>query len=34
MRRTIAEVGEVEPESLSEDARDRLLQAFRSLPRD
>jgi anti-sigma factor RsiW len=34
MRRTIAEVGAVEPESLSEDTRDRLLQAFRTFPRD
>ena len=34
MRRTIAEVGEVEPESLSATTRDRLLDAFRTFPRD
>ena len=34
MRRTIAEVGEVEPESLSDTTRDRLLEAFRAFPRD
>ena len=34
MRRTIAEVGPVEPESLSEQTRDRLLEAFRTFPRD
>ncbi|MGW1343402.1 anti-sigma factor family protein [Kribbella sp. NPDC002412] len=34
MRRTIAEVGQVEPESLSEQTRDRLLEAFRTFPRD
>jgi anti-sigma factor RsiW len=34
MRRTIAEVGAVEPESLSDETRDRLLQAFRTFPRD
>jgi anti-sigma factor RsiW len=34
MRTTIAEVGEVEPETLSDETRDRLLQAFRTFPRD
>ena len=34
MRRTIAEVGQVEPESLSATTRDQLLQAFRTFPRD
>lgn len=34
MRRTIAEVGLVEPENLSEQTRDRLLEAFRTFPRD
>jgi len=34
MRRTIAEVGQVEPESLSNETRDRLLEAFRTFPRD
>ena len=34
MRRTIAEVGQVEPESLSGTTRDRLLDAFRTFPRD
>lgn len=34
MRRTIAEVGEVEPDSLSATTRDRLLDAFRAFPRD
>ena len=34
MRRTIAEVGQVEPESLSTETRDRLLEAFRAFPRD
>jgi anti-sigma factor RsiW len=34
LRRTIAEVGQVEPESLSGDTRDRLLDAFRTFPRD
>jgi anti-sigma factor RsiW len=34
MRRTIAEVGQVEPETLSDETRDGLLQAFRSFPRD
>ncbi|WP_328519740.1 anti-sigma factor family protein [Kribbella sp. NBC_00359] len=33
MRRTIAEVGQVEPESLSDQTRDRLLEAFRTFPR-
>ncbi|MEV0285944.1 MULTISPECIES: zf-HC2 domain-containing protein [unclassified Kribbella] len=33
-RRTIAEVGQVEPESLSGETRDRLLDAFRNFPRD
>jgi len=34
MRRTIAEVGQVEPETLSDETRDRLLRAFRTFPRD
>jgi anti-sigma factor RsiW len=34
MRRTIAEVGKVEPESLSTETRDSLLEAFRAFPRD
>ena len=34
MRRTIAEVGQVEPASLSDETRDRLLAAFRNFPRD
>ncbi|MER7246468.1 zf-HC2 domain-containing protein [Kribbella sp. NPDC000426] len=34
MRRTIAEVGQVEPESLSSETRDSLLEAFRAFPRD
>jgi anti-sigma factor RsiW len=34
MRRTVAEVGQVEPESLSEETRDRLLEAFRTFPRE
>jgi anti-sigma factor RsiW len=33
MRRTIAEVGKVQPESLSDETRDRLLDAFRTFPR-
>jgi anti-sigma factor RsiW len=33
IRRTAAEVGQVEPEHLSEETRDRLLEAFRSFPR-
>jgi anti-sigma factor RsiW len=33
MRRTIAEVGKVRPESLSDETRDRLLDAFRTFPR-
>lgn len=33
-RRTIAEVGQVEPERLSGESRDRLLDAFRNFPRD
>ena len=33
IRRTIAEVGQVEPESLSDQTRDRLLEAFRMFPR-
>lgn len=32
-RTTIAELGELPPESLSDDARDRLLDAFRNWPR-
>jgi len=34
MRRTIDEVGQVEPETLSDETRDRLLAAFRTFPRD
>lgn len=34
MRRTIAEVGRVEPESLSDETRDRLLEGFRNFPRE
>ncbi|TCC63439.1 zf-HC2 domain-containing protein [Kribbella pittospori] len=34
LRRTIAEVGQVEPENLSGETRDRLLDAFRTFPRD
>jgi anti-sigma factor RsiW len=34
MRRTIAEVGEVTPDSLSPQTRDGLLEAFRTFPRD
>ena len=34
IRRTAAEVGRVEPENLSEQARDRLMAAFRDFPRD
>ncbi len=34
MRRTIAEVGQVESDSLSDETRDRLLEAFRTLPRE
>ena len=33
IRRTIAEVGQVEPASLSDQTRDRLLEAFRTFPR-
>ena len=33
MRRTVAEVGQVEPESLSDETRD-LLEAFRTFPRE
>ncbi len=33
MRRTIAEVGNVQPESLPDETRDRLLDAFRTFPR-
>lgn len=33
IRRTAAEVGQVEPEHLPEETRDRLLDAFRSFPR-
>ncbi len=33
MRRTIAEVGKVQPESLPDETRDRLLDAFRTFPR-
>jgi anti-sigma factor RsiW len=34
IRRTIDTVGQVEPESLSDDTRDRLLEAFRTFPRE
>jgi anti-sigma factor RsiW len=34
MRQTIAEVGRVPPESLADETRDRLLEAFRTFPRD
>jgi anti-sigma factor RsiW len=34
MRRTIAEVGQVEPETLSEETRNHLLQSFRTFPRN
>jgi anti-sigma factor RsiW len=34
MRRTITEVGQVQPESLPDETRDRLLDAFRTFPRD
>jgi anti-sigma factor RsiW len=34
MRRTIAEVGQVEPESLSTETQQSLLEAFRAFPRD
>ncbi len=34
MRRTVAEVGQVEPESLPDETRDRLLEAFRTFPRE
>ena len=34
LRRTIAEVGQVKPESLSPETRDSLLEAFRTFPRD
>ncbi|WP_329004776.1 zf-HC2 domain-containing protein [Kribbella sp. NBC_00709] len=34
MRRTIAEVGQVEPQSLSAATRDGLLEAFRTFRRD
>ena len=34
MRRTIAEVGKVQPESLSDETRERLLDAFRTFPRN
>jgi hypothetical protein len=34
MRRTIDEVGQLPPESLSGETRDRLLDAFRNFPRD
>ena len=33
IRRTVAEAGQVEPENLSSETRDRLLEAFRSFPR-
>jgi anti-sigma factor RsiW len=34
MRQTITEVGRVPPESLADETRDRLLEAFRTFPRD
>ena len=34
MRRTITEVGRVEPGSLSDETRDHLLDAFRTFPRE
>ncbi|TDO33870.1 putative zinc finger protein [Kribbella sp. VKM Ac-2527] len=34
LRRTIEEVGKLPPESLSDEARDRLLDAFRSFRTD
>jgi anti-sigma factor RsiW len=34
MRQTIAEVGKLPPESLSDETRDRLLDAFLTFPRD
>jgi anti-sigma factor RsiW len=34
IRRTIAEVGRLNPEGLSDETRNRLLDAFRSFPRD
>jgi anti-sigma factor RsiW len=34
MRQTIAEVGKLPPESLSDETRDQLLDAFRTFPRD
>jgi anti-sigma factor RsiW len=34
MRRTIDAVGQVEPESLSDETRDRLLEAFRTFPHE
>jgi hypothetical protein len=34
MHRTIDAVGQVEPESLSDETRDRLLEAFRTFPRE
>lgn len=33
IRRTVAEVGEVELEHLSDETRERLLEAFRTFPR-
>jgi anti-sigma factor RsiW len=33
MRRTVAEVGQVTPENLSDETRDRLLEAFRGFRR-
>lgn len=33
IRRTVAEAGRVEPEDLSAETRDRLLEAFRTFPR-
>ena len=34
MRRTISEIGQVEPEALGTETRDSLLEAFRAFPRD
>jgi anti-sigma factor RsiW len=33
VRRTVAEVGQVQPEQLSAETRDGLMQAFRTFPR-
>ncbi|TDO67164.1 putative zinc finger protein [Kribbella sp. VKM Ac-2571] len=34
IRRTAAEVGQVEPGNLSDETRNRLMDAFRTFPRD